>query len=98
MKHAVRYTVKVTAVLGYEAKQANEWGVVDHVASGEINKAGDPVLKPKMGFLPEHTKRFEREVQVFEQTVDTPVDLARTPADGDEHAPRRAGDHAGCVD
>lgn len=77
MKNATRYTVRVMAVIETVESSDNEWGIVDHVPSGETTKAGDPLLKPKMGFLPAAMRKRTREQQIYEQTVEAPVDLAK---------------------
>lgn len=77
MKNAVRYKVTVQAVIETVEVSRGEWGVIDHVDSGLFNKAGDPVLKERHGYLPdiERVRRDER--VIFEQSVDTPVDLVK---------------------
>jgi hypothetical protein len=77
MKNAVRYTVTVKAVIETNEISSGEWGIVDYVDSGLLNKDGGPVLKQKMGYLPEVRRVTHKEQQIFEQIVDKPVDLVK---------------------
>lgn len=78
MRNAVRYKVTVVAtVVTQESDNGATWGIVDHVNSGEVTKSGDPLLKPKYGFLPEAVRTRQQDVQIFEQSVEAPVDLVK---------------------
>lgn len=77
MKTIVEYKVIVQAVVRTEEVSRGEWGVLDSVASGEFTKAGDPVLKNVMGYLPDITKTKFTDVKILEQVVAGPVDLVK---------------------
>lgn len=77
LKTIVEYKITVQAVVQSEELSHGEWGVVDHIASGEFTKDGNPMLKPKMGFLPEQRRTKRTDVKILEQVVSGPVDLVK---------------------
>lgn len=77
MKDAIRYTVTVKAVFERLTKVTDVWRVVAQEPSGAVDKNGAPVLKDVYGYLPPVEKMVAQELQVYEQTVDKPIDFVK---------------------
>lgn len=70
MKDAIRYTITVSAVVERVQTAGKEWTTVSH----EVIE-GSEKTKPVMGYTPEIEKTVQREIKVYEQTVDS-LDMA----------------------
>ncbi len=69
MKNAIRYKITVSATIEALRTTGKEWRVV-----GQDIKADKPV--DVYGHSPEVEKLVREEVQVYEQVVDGPIDIA----------------------
>lgn len=70
MKDAIQFKVTISAIVEREQTIGRDWVVL----SEEI-KPGESIPTKVFGYSPEITKTVRKEIQVFEQTVET-LDMA----------------------
>ncbi len=66
MEDAIRYTVTIKATVERKEMVGKEWTTVAHEAQDGSDKT-----KPVYGYTPEIEKTVRRDIQIFEQTVDS---------------------------
>jgi hypothetical protein len=77
VKDVVRWKVTVEAVIGQTKVVKGDYGQIGEVWTGKEDSSGKPVMERKIGYAPDRDMYVEEKRQVFEQVVDTPIDMVK---------------------
>jgi hypothetical protein len=77
VKDVVRWKVTVEAVIGQTQLVHGQHVKLEDVWTGKEDSNGKPILEGKYGYAPNREQYVESQVKIFEQVVDTPIDMVR---------------------